>query len=225
MAFAPVFGRVLPATFDRHAAVAANWYDGLTVAYQAKGAVSYAASKINLANPGTYDASDGTAYPTFGSGTGWTFNGSTQYLSCGVVPFTETWTAIIRFANATNNGMPFGVMNNTGGFFVGMRPYWTAFSVRVYYNFAGSQNAVTGAQTAGTMAIAGANCYLNGTADGTIPSSAAWAANRLMMIGALGQFNNTPGSFFSGDVVAFALKNATLTAGEVATVSAAMAAL
>lgn len=49
--------------------------------YQPKGAASYAASKVNLVTPGTYDLSDGAAFPTWAFATGWTFNGATQYLT------------------------------------------------------------------------------------------------------------------------------------------------
>lgn len=66
-------------------------------AYQPKGAADYAASKVNLANPGTYNAVDGSAYPTWTNTSGWTFNGSTQYLNTGVIPsIDQSWSAIIR---------------------------------------------------------------------------------------------------------------------------------
>src|SRR4030042_328416 len=51
-------------------------------AYQPKGAASYAASKVNIVNPGTYDLTDGAAFPTWDVVNGWTFaDGSLQYLS------------------------------------------------------------------------------------------------------------------------------------------------
>jgi hypothetical protein len=49
-------------------------------AYQAKGAADYATSKVNLANPGTHDLTDGVA-PAFSDATGWTFDGVTNYLT------------------------------------------------------------------------------------------------------------------------------------------------
>lgn len=51
-------------------------------AYQAKGAASAAAALSNLANPGTFDLQNGTAYPTWDAATGWTFAAaSSQYLT------------------------------------------------------------------------------------------------------------------------------------------------
>jgi hypothetical protein len=62
-------------------------------AYQPKGAASYAASKVNLANPGTYNATDGAAFPSWDTAVGWTFaKASVQYLAAGfsasLKPFT-----------------------------------------------------------------------------------------------------------------------------------------
>jgi hypothetical protein len=70
-------------------------------AYQAKGAADYAASKVNLANPGTYNAADGAANPTWDGTNGWKFDAtSSQYLNSGVTPEDDrTWSAIIRFSN------------------------------------------------------------------------------------------------------------------------------
>lgn len=50
-------------------------------AYQPKNAASYAASKVNRVNPGTYDLTNGVAYPSWAAATGWTFaSASSQYL-------------------------------------------------------------------------------------------------------------------------------------------------
>jgi len=89
-------------------------------AYQPKGAASYAASKVNLANPGTYDAVDGAAYPTWSADTGWTFNKLlSQYLkSCPRTAYTTT--GIIRY---TNN--PASVMSAQAVMF-GLEDRWEA---------------------------------------------------------------------------------------------------
>ena len=68
----------------------------------AKGAASLAASYINLANPGTYDAAPGTA-PSFDTATGWTFAAaSSQYLTTGIV-FGVNWTILVRVGSATQS--------------------------------------------------------------------------------------------------------------------------
>jgi len=60
-------------------AAGGGWWDlngtikSCVAAYQPVGAADYAASKVNLLNPGTYNLSDGVAYPDWASATGWTF--------------------------------------------------------------------------------------------------------------------------------------------------------
>lgn len=54
-------------------------------AYQPKGAASYAASKVNLANPGTYDMAEGDAdgalAPAWSAEDGWNFTTNMMYLT------------------------------------------------------------------------------------------------------------------------------------------------
>lgn len=110
MAFAPVFGRLFPPTFDRHAAVvaAANWWQAggaptPIAVYQPKGAASQAASYVNLANPGTNDAAPGVA-PSWSSA-GWAFNGSDQYLTTGITAQDDKWSMLIRLSGAPTSGL------------------------------------------------------------------------------------------------------------------------
>lgn len=82
---------------------AAKWYlaGGVTpiAAYQPKGSSSLAASYINLISPGTFDAAPGVA-PTWDAVNGWTFNGSTQYLTTGIIPTTnQAYSMMVRFQN------------------------------------------------------------------------------------------------------------------------------
>lgn len=65
------------------------------VAYQPKGAESYAASKVNLANPGKYDAVEGVA-PTWAKDTGWTGNAIDMYLTITGLPTSLTHSIIIN---------------------------------------------------------------------------------------------------------------------------------
>ena len=82
-----------------------NWWNlsgtitSCIAAYQPKGASSYDNSKINLANPGTHNAVNGTAYPTWSATKGWSFNRvSSQFLSTTVMTNVGmTW--IVRIAN------------------------------------------------------------------------------------------------------------------------------
>lgn len=66
-------------------------------AYEPICAVSLADSYINRANPGTNDAAPGVA-PTWAAETGWTFNGTTQYLTTGIDAKPAQFTIVARFA-------------------------------------------------------------------------------------------------------------------------------
>lgn len=80
-------GGIGPVALKRRAAAAGWWQvagQTCAAAYQPIGAASLAASYVNLANPGTYNAAPGVA-PTLAAG-GWSFDGLTQYLTTGIVP-------------------------------------------------------------------------------------------------------------------------------------------
>ena len=108
MAFASNFGRILSPTFqpNSQAKKAGDWWlaggidpDDCIAAYQPKGAASYAASKVNLANPGTYDLTNGND-PSWSASTGWTFDGVDDHLYETTYKPTDTsFTIIVRLNN------------------------------------------------------------------------------------------------------------------------------
>jgi len=123
MTFASTFGRVLSPTFQpkSQAAVVASggWWDldgtitSCIAAYQPKGAADYAASKVNLVNPGTYNCSAGSIAPTWDATNGWKFaGGKNEYLNTSLV-LKDAYTIIIRFSNVTNNGYLMGSINHS----------------------------------------------------------------------------------------------------------------
>lgn len=76
---------------------------GCIAAYQAKGAVSYAASKTDLSGNGN-NATDGTAFPTWAAASGWAFaSASSQYLLTPVV-VGNGYTVLIRIVSWTFGG-------------------------------------------------------------------------------------------------------------------------
>lgn len=192
-------------------------------AYQPKRAASLAASYVNLANPGTYDVAPGTA-PSFDTATGWTFNGSTQYLTTGVQPETG-WTMLVRFSGfpLTGNNIICGSRTNAGtnsAYFLGAVD---ALGSNYMHYGHGQIVGTTPRIAAGVIGIAGAHGYRNGVADGAT-IGAANDAFAVIFVGA----RNLAGSanmFSACNVVALAIYNSTLTAGQIAAVSAAMAAL
>ena len=187
-------------------------------AYLAKGAASYAASKVNLDTPGTRDLIDGAAYPTWNAATGWTHNGSSQSLRTGIVP-ANGYSMLVRFANTANNSTVVGEYTAGARFEIAPRPTIGGTGAIVYGS--GAVVQVLQSISSGVLGIAGQQGYRNGTADGAVIG--AWSATTTNEL-YIGNRNGAD-DFFVGDILAVAIYSNTLTAGEMATVSAAMAAL
>ena len=190
-------------------------------AYQPKEAASYAASKVNLANPGVLDAVDGTAFPTWTTGIGWTFTAaSSQYLKTGIKP-TDNYSAIVRFSNASGVYVLARGDASTNDL-LAIRPVFVAQRQYRWGNtiFSGGVNT-----TSGVMAVTTNYGYLNGVPDIVITSAMATTLITAIAIGA-GEFTtNTFGNFFGGNVQAVAIYDTTLSDAQIAALSVLMAAL
>lgn len=188
-------------------------------AYKAIGAAGLAASYVNLANPGTYNLTAPTAAPTFDIATGWTFNGSTQYLATGITPpDARTWTMIARFADAVN-GYISGYYFDTGFGFI-MSPARDGW--RLYYN-GNVQGFHPHAEvtTSGVQAIAGGKGYIDGVEDATFNTA---ANSGEIYLGADKRDAGTPPvhAYFNGTIAAFAVYDTVLTQAQIEAVTAAM---
>lgn len=188
-------------------------------AYQPIGAASLAASYVNLANPGTYDAAPGVA-PTWASGTGWTFNGSTQYLTTGIYP-SSAYSVLVRYSNSAvpQWGYLFGSVSPR---YFGVRPIMPEGSPNwiVDYLWSVTEYKVGPGLAAGVLGLCANGGCRNGVLDSTV--SGTFAANTMQMgLGGLG--NGT--QLYAGRIQAVAIWSSTLTEAQVAAVSAAMAAL
>ena len=181
-------------------------------AYQPKGAVDYATSKINLANPGTYDAADGANFPTWNNVNGWIFDGINQFLTTGVVP-AAGWSAIVRFSNVTNN---FYIFGGTGDESATLSIIPSFSDNKVYY-YNGGFVAVAPGLLSGTLGVTGTDAYRNGVDDGNI---GAWVgAGGAIDIGRL------RADYGKAYIQAIAFYNTILTAVQISALHTAMAAL
>ncbi len=197
---------------------------GATVvaAYQPKGAASLAASYVNLANPGTFDAAPGTA-PTWASGTGWTFNGTTQYLTTGVIPTNDqTWSLLIRFTSQTGNGVAIA-FSRTGGGGIDFGFYVPASGVSFSYYSGNSYDETAGGRTSGVAGIAGATAYFNGSSIAAIPPNSGTATNGLYLGAA--NLDGTPGLYAGVIIQAVVVYSTTLSGGDLASLTTRMNAL
>ena len=188
-------------------------------AYNAKSAASLADSYVNLNAPGVNNAAPGVA-PTWATGTGWTFNGSTQWLIVGsVVPTNnQTWSYIVRFSGASNTGSLGGTGTGSNPY-ISLQPFRGPGTGRSYSN--GGELVFAGAYASGIMAVAGNACYINGAPEpGPIPTTA----------GVLPGFGigrtHIGGTYIAANIQACAIyQTMPLSAAQVLAVSTAMAAL
>jgi hypothetical protein len=187
-------------------------------AYQPKGAATGAASYTNLANPGTYDAAPGTA-PTFDTATGWTFDGTSQYLTTGIV-HGAGWSALVRFSGRTNTGTLFGNFAAPANR-IGITPY--DYSGVTYRNGPDPLYDKAPSLDSGVLAVAGPTAYRNGSAE--TGSLGSWSGSVIgsLYIGAV--YDYGVGRRYAGNIEAFVIYSATLDAAQVAAVTTAMAAL
>jgi len=185
-------------------------------AYQAQAASSLSSSYINLANPGTYNAAPGVA-PTWDTTNGWTFNGSSQYLTTGILPTSENWSMFVKFSNGASSGytIPIGTRNDGGTNF---HFFQHADGLTYYIN---STALTTSLITSGVLAFAGKSAYKNGIADGTISAGALTPPAQDIYIGS-GHRAAGPIFYYSGKIQAAAVYNSTLTSTQVAAVTNGM---
>lgn len=189
-------------------------------AYQAKGAKSYLASLVNLANPSTYNLTT-TAAPTWDAINGWRGNGSSMFLETGILP-SSGWSIIVKYSGApAAEARLFGEEVTNAG--MSIVPRWTN---ELMYFVNGGQ--VAGAALSGAVSAVVAVAGQNGYKDGVLLTSSVpvWTTttNRTILIlarkGGSGAYE-----FFSGAIQAIAIYNTVLTLEQVQAVGEAMNAI
>lgn len=202
---------------QRIPSASSDWWDiaGETcvAAYQAKGAASLAASYVNLANPGTYDLTT-TSAPDWNTSTGWTKSAGGHLLNTGIVP-DGNFSIIGRYAGLVGSGAGAWLMvSSTPGAVLGMYPNRTG-TARGYRWGNGTSNTGS-AVAAGVMAQCGPNGYHDGSLDVTLTGTFGTSSMGITIF-------SVDGNYFA--VLAVAIYSTTLDAAQVASLSAAMAAL
>lgn len=193
--------------------VSLNWWEaggasGCVGAYLAKGAASYAAAKVNLANPGTYDLTE-FGSPSFGAG-GITFTMAADKFLTGITP-AANWSGFIQVTNVVVTS------EKHFGYGIGGMP---SFGVYIRYSDGNTyySNGLEAAVpslgvTGGNFGIAGDKAYRNGADEGIT----------------LGSWTGSAGNIFIGTapytLVALSIYNTVLTAPQALAVATAMAAL
>lgn len=177
-------------------------------AYQAIGASSYAASKINLANPGTYDLVEGNA-PSFATATGWAGDGIANYLKTGITCLQRSHSFMVRFSDVANTGYVCGWNNASGNRFT-ISPALTAGGVRYRYGSLDTNNVPV--MVTGTLGIGNGYGWRNGiaeTAQGVLVDGALLD----IFIGCVNA-NGVPDGYIAGNILAVIVWATALTAAE-----------
>jgi hypothetical protein len=220
--FGGVFGSPMARPFGGAGQLSLAWYlsGGAPVplaAYTPKGKATLVLSYVNDANPGSNDAAPGVA-PTFATATGWTFNGSTQYLKTGIIP-NAMFSMLIRFSSVANNGCLIGALT--------ISPAIVRFNIfpnstsTINYGYGASNNVRSAGVTNGVLGIAGAHGYRNGSQDGADLS--AFGANALGNDINIGCRNPAFGEYITANIQALVICASTYTAPQVAAISTALA--
>jgi hypothetical protein len=210
----------------------AAWWDpngeGLPVwaAYQPVGAASLSASYQDLSGHGRHLSAG--VVPSWSAGSGWTFNGATQYLVTGFRPDQDqSQTVIIQFSGFATGGstqqVAVGTSNGPSNENLSICLAWNSSTTYGYRN--GHYKIVsTGQRSAGNLCIAGNRGYYDGSLEVSEigPWGAAPAHN--LYIGG----RNSAGSLqypAAFTLIAIAIYDGVLTSNQVAAVATAMAAI
>jgi len=192
-------------------------------AYQAIGAASLADSYVNLANPGTYDAAPGVA-PSWAAASGWTFNGTTQYLTTSYTPTATNHTVAVRYSNYTRAATYPRLLGAAKTGNQDPRTLIASDTTQSAWANGGSVKFLaTPLGTSGVAVVAAANAYLDGASIGTLTTSGT-ALTCGLYIGAQNN-GGVVGNYGSSTIQAIAIYNATLTADQVSALTTAMNAL
>jgi hypothetical protein len=193
-------------------------------AYQPKGAADYAASLVNLANTGTYNAT-GFNTPGWNATDGWILVGYSpfKYMRTGITSFTTGWSIVARLKSTGSNRL-FGVQNAEN------KTKQSAFNFSNGKLLWALDSILYGTDTSGTkdahLAILGNKGYLNGTLDGTGTDAADYSGVDFQ-IGGYNK-NGTADGFAAGIteyVYSFAIYNTVITTAQLAALVTAMNAL
>lgn len=210
----------------RSGAAAESWWlaGGISAAncvaaYQAKGAASYAASLVNLAQPGTYNLTTAAA-PDWAVATGWSFTARTQYLDTGIDPDSANWSVLCKFSDCPGAGnyYVFGrYLGNTRTHFSFTPNYYAMH----YYMYAAGL-AVNTTITNGVVGWRGAYAYRDGLSDGTITQNYLDTSVTVC----IGNLNHSGKTYsFMGKIQSFSIYNVVITEAQLISVTAAMNAL
>lgn len=192
------------------------WYNapGIVAAYQPVAAPDPFAARQNVSNDArqasVYAAANGVA-PAWSSRTGWTGNGTTQYLTTGITP-SSGWSMVVRVDGVTlSNARCAAGSSAVGDTRFMIHPTHSGFGGGVLYG-QGFYTSVTPGVSAGVLAISGQRGYRNGVAETGTIGSWSGTGNPIFL---LARNSGSPGEYLPGSLVAALIVRRSLSATEV----------
>ena len=202
--------------------VAANCFG----AYRGKGAGTYAASKVNLNQPGTNDLEDTTtpSPPDWSNALGWQGGAVTQFFRLVGCRPTEVWSMLIQFKNAAANSQQFCGSENQAAIGPNGFSLNNSGSFQSFVNF-GTLAAVGGVQVDGNMGMAGKHTYRDGVNQNNDVGAGTGTCGQDFYLLCDNWIGTAHGGQHVTEVIAFAIYTATLTDAQMAAIAGAMAGL
>jgi hypothetical protein len=167
-------------------------------AYQAVSMPSYAASLVNLAEPGTNDLTTTTA-PAWDPARGWIFtNANSTFLDTGVIPTGDySWLVRFRALDTSTVNSVFGEYSATNQSDIDL---WAYIAAKGMIFAHGTDDVIRPpVEDFGVFGMAGRQPYRNGMPDGAAMTGAGWTeAATSLYIGAIN--NRGAGAAWCADV-------------------------
>jgi len=211
---------------DTRAGGAAWWLASGAIpvfAFQPRGAFDYAISKINLVNPGTYDATDGANYPTWATDTGWYF-ATNKYLDVAYASQTKPFSVIAKLTPGGSGNRAFIGSSGDASLEIRISAAGKLEALKALVAVIGTSNSVIGSNSIVSFTYSNVGAfiiYLNGASDGSGTNNQTFNAGNTR-IGF-----NCPSSneYYSGYILAIAKYDFVLTAAQVLDISTILAAI
>lgn len=209
-----------------------GWWDdngnisGALAAWQAKGAASYAASLLDLTGNGhTLVERNGTV--PWSAEAGWEFVAADlKSLDTMIVP-SDGYSVLVQFANAQESfaGTLLGIVAPVVGNHYFLIPILDSNHTYGIGTDPGNNNR-PGNLSAGNMGMAGYDCFKDGAADGSVATGTfSWSLTMTIGAGKRRDAEVLVGFWVTADIIAVAIYDTVLSAGDMATIAANMAAL
>jgi hypothetical protein len=203
--------------------MASNWWPSSAIAaWQAKGAASLAASLVNLITPGTHDLPAGSHPMDWNATDGWIGDGTSKYFLSDVTP-GDAWSILARWDDATlGDSFIFGSSDATATHkYFAVENYGAGN--QLYYAHQ-AYLGVTPKLNSGVAGFSGQQGYRNGSPDGGAIATTS-GTYFPVAIGALNMGNSSIAYYTNAKLKAIWFADSIVSAGDMATSTAAMAAL